>query len=110
MVGFFENRALAQLTTAINEGDTESALSLIKPDMPLDAVAKGHYRSPLFAAVDTGAGAADDRRSGRAARDRGHPRLAAPRSAGVTCGRRASAAGGVIPIEQGVPSECRGGI
>ena len=29
MAGLFENRALAQLTTAINEGDTEKALSLI---------------------------------------------------------------------------------
>jgi ankyrin repeat protein len=52
--GWFENRALDQLTTAINLGETEKALSLIKPGMPLDAVAKGQHRSPLFAAIEAG--------------------------------------------------------
>jgi hypothetical protein len=44
-MAWLKNRALDQLTTAINLGETEKALSLIKPELPLDAVAKGQYRS-----------------------------------------------------------------
>jgi hypothetical protein len=44
--GFFQNRALAQLTAAIGDGKTEKALSLIRPDLPLDAVAKGSTARP----------------------------------------------------------------
>jgi ankyrin repeat protein len=52
--GWFDNRKLDQLTTAINLGETEKALALIAPDLPLDAVAKGQHRSPLFTAIETG--------------------------------------------------------
>ena len=46
------DRALNQLTTAINLGETEKALTLIKPGMPLDAVAKGQHSAPVFAAIE----------------------------------------------------------
>jgi ankyrin repeat protein len=50
----FDKRALDQLTTAIIQGDTEKALSLVKPELPLDTVVKGHHLSPLFAAIEIG--------------------------------------------------------
>jgi ankyrin repeat protein len=49
-----ENAALDKLTTAINLGRTNEALALIVPGLPLDAIAKGQNRSPLFAAIETG--------------------------------------------------------
>ena len=41
------------MTTAISRGETEKALSMIRPDLPLDAVANGQHRSPVFAAIET---------------------------------------------------------
>jgi ankyrin repeat protein len=52
--GWFDNRRINQLTTAINLGETEKALELIDAKLPLDAVAKGQHQSPLFAAIATG--------------------------------------------------------
>ena len=51
-MAWLKNRALDELTTAINLGETKKALSLIKPELPLDAVAQGQHSSPLFAAIE----------------------------------------------------------
>jgi ankyrin repeat protein len=52
--GFLENRKLANLTTAINRGETDKALALIDSSLPLDTVANGQHRSPMFAAIEAG--------------------------------------------------------
>jgi ankyrin repeat protein len=46
-----DNHALHQLTTAIKNGETERALQLIRPDLPLDAIPKGFHISPVLAAI-----------------------------------------------------------
>jgi ankyrin repeat protein len=49
-----ERAALARLTTAIFLGETEKALTLIVPGLPLDAVSDDHDQTPIIAAIETG--------------------------------------------------------
>ena len=50
-IKWVENRALHDLTSAIKSGETETALALIRPDLPLDSVPKGFHISPVLAAI-----------------------------------------------------------
>src|SRR5262245_56083858 len=48
----FEDAAIARLTRAIYLGETEKALSLIRPNLPLDHVARDVSHTPLMAAIE----------------------------------------------------------
>jgi uncharacterized protein len=50
----FEDAAIARLTRAIYLGETEKALALIRPDLPLDHVARDVSHTPLIAAIENG--------------------------------------------------------
>jgi len=50
----FEDAAIARLTRAIYLGETDRALSLIRPDLPLDHVARDVEHTPLIAAIENG--------------------------------------------------------
>jgi hypothetical protein len=56
----FEDAAIARLTRAIYLGETEKALSLIRPDLPLDHVARDVRHTPLIAAIENGNAAVFD--------------------------------------------------
>jgi len=49
-----EDKALAALTQAIYRGETEKAVSLIRPDLPFQHVARGVSHTPLMAAIENG--------------------------------------------------------
>jgi ankyrin repeat protein len=53
----FEDAAIARLTRAIYEGETAKALGLIRPDLPLDHVAREVEHTPLIAAIENDNGA-----------------------------------------------------
>src|SRR5262245_12757179 len=48
----FEDAAIARLTRAIYEGETTKALALIRPDLPLDHLARDVNHTPLMAAIE----------------------------------------------------------
>jgi len=48
----FEDAAIARLTRAIYAGETDKALGLIRPDLPLDHVARDVSHTPLIAAIE----------------------------------------------------------
>jgi len=49
-----QQETLAALTQAIYLGETEKALALIEPGLPLDRVPHGLHHTPLLAAIDNG--------------------------------------------------------
>ena len=53
----FEDAAIARLTRAIYEGETAKALGLIRPELPLDHVARDVSHTPLIAAIEHDNGA-----------------------------------------------------
>jgi ankyrin repeat protein len=48
----FEDAAIARVTRAIYAGETETVLALIRPDLPLDHVARDVSHTPLMAAIE----------------------------------------------------------
>src|SRR5215813_12761831 len=48
----FEDAAIARLTRAIYDGETTKALGLIRPDLPLDHLARDASHTPLMAAIE----------------------------------------------------------
>ncbi|HUL04944.1 MAG TPA: ankyrin repeat domain-containing protein [Candidatus Acidoferrum sp.] len=48
----FEDAAIARLTRAIYAGETDNALALIRPDLPLDHIARDVSHTPLIAAIE----------------------------------------------------------
>lgn len=50
-IKWVDNRVLHELTSAIKSGETDKALELISPDLPLDSIPKGFHISPVLAAI-----------------------------------------------------------
>jgi ankyrin repeat protein len=51
-VSRFQDAAIARLTRAIYLGETAKALTLIRPDLPLDHIARDVSHTPLIAAIE----------------------------------------------------------